>query len=247
MSCLKPSPPVCGTNCGCPDHFGCPPCVCPDFQIKRHDTRPPFKVPITDENGDPMDLTGLVVEASMWAKAKLKTAITDVDTSLSLADNIGFDQILVDDIIVTCRARSPEYMLVTGFDETNKTVTVQRGYQGTTADSWKKGTGLNIFRFMGAPAAAEMVYEDVTNVDGTVTKDVLQDSFLMYEWKPNDTCAPGCFWFEFKLLKLLDDPPTPSVTTVCDMGEGVEWVRRYPVCGEYLIKICDSPTAEAAV
>lgn len=244
MNCLSTSPPICSANAGCPDKFGCPPGICPDFQIKRHDTRPSFKVSVTDEVGDPMDLTSLVLEASMWAKAKLKKDITSIATGIELADNIGFDQILVDDIIIPDRVRSPEYMRVTGFDETNKIVNIERGYDGTAADAWKKGTGLRIFRFKNAPAATEMVVENVTQVDGTILEDQITDSYLVYEWQPTDTCVPGCFWLEFKLIKMLDDPISISVTP-CTLGDGVEWVRRYPVCGEYLIKICDSPTAEA--
>jgi len=38
--------------------------------------------------------------------------------------------------------------------------------------------------------------------------------------------------------------PTPSEVG-CDIGSGVEWVRRFPSDGEgFLIKIVDSPTAE---
>jgi hypothetical protein len=239
MSCLKISPPGCGTSNLCGE---CPPC--PDFQIKRHDTKPPFKASVEDEKGDPFDLTDLVLEASMWTNAKLKKDILAADTELQLVDNIGFDQIMAGDIMVADRVRSPEYMLITGFDETNKIIFVDRGFDGTTPDNWKKGTKLKIFRFMNSPATTEMVYEDVLQVDGTTLEDQLIESFLVYEWNPQDTCVPGCFWLEFKLLKLTTDP-TPSVTpVVCSIGDGVEWVRRFPTCGEYLIKICDSPTAE---
>lgn len=236
MSCLRTSPPGCGTNNNCGD---CPPC--PDFQIKRHDTMPPFKVAVEDENG-PIDLTDLVLEANMWVNAKLKKDILAIDTELQFADNIGFDHILVNDIIVADRVRSPEYMLITGFDEIDKIVQVQRAYNGTTAQPWKKGTKLKVFRFINAPATTEMVFEDTLNVDGTTTND-LSESLLVYEWQPNDTCVPGCFSFEFKLMKT--GGTIPSVTPVCSIGDNVEWVRRFPVCGEFLIKICDSPTAEA--
>lgn len=244
MSCLRTTNTGCGTSSNCVDKFGCPPGVCPDFEIKRHDTKPVLKVEVTDENNDPMDLTDLILEASMWAKAKLKAEIDGTDTSIQLADNIGFEQILVDDIIVPVRVRSPEYMLVTGFDEANKTITVERGHLGTTPDTWIKGTELRIFRFLNSPATTEMVLQDVLQVDGTTEEDVVTASYLIYEWSANDTCVPGCFWLEFKLLKMSDDASAPSVTPVCTSGVGVEWVRRYPACGEYLIKICDSPSAE---
>ena len=245
MSCLHVSPPNCGVPPGCPDQWGCPPGRCPDFQIKRHDIKPSFKVSVEDdETGDPMDLTGLVLEANMWLCTKFKANVADSDTSFQLADNKGFNQILEGDVIVTDRIRNPEQMLVTGFDEDNKLIQVQRGYNGTVASNWKKGAGMRIFRILNASAATEMKYEDVTQPDGCVLQNQLAESFLVYEWSPNDTCVPGCFWFEFKLLKMGTEP-TISVTPVCTMGDGVEWVRRYPACGEYLIKICDSPTSEA--
>lgn len=244
MSCLTVSPPNCGQPAGCPDNMGCPPGVCPDFQIKRHDTIPPFKVPVEDDAG-PMDLTGLVLEANMWVCAKLKTAITEIDTTLQFADNKGFDQILVNDIIIPDRVRSTEQMRVIGFDEDLKIVEVERGYNGTTPSVWKKSTGLRVFRILNATAATEMIYEDISQVDGCVLQNQLVESLLIYEWNANDTCVPGCFWFEFKLMKMLVGPIViPSFTPLCSSGIGVEWVRRFPVCGEFLIKICNSPTAE---
>jgi hypothetical protein len=193
-------------GCGpasCPDKFGCPPNVCPDFIIRRHDTRPAFKVSVEDCDG-PMDFRGLIVEANMWALAKLKANLDDTTDYFRLADDIGFEQIMVGDIIFMDRVRLPERMLVTGFDEHNKLVKVQRGYHGTTPGFWEKGTVMRIFRILGAPAEAEMVYEDIKNVDGTTDKDQLTASYLVYEWQPEDTCLPGCYWLEFKVLKMID-------------------------------------------
>ncbi|WP_248532327.1 hypothetical protein, partial [Erwinia amylovora] len=58
-----------------------------------------------------------------------------------------------------------------------------------------------------------MVYQDVIQVDGT-TKNELTDSFIVYEWGPNDTCLAGCYFIEFKLLKMVEVPDvdTPSTT-----------------------------------
>ncbi len=140
----------------------------------------------------------------MWALAKLRDNLTEVADYFQLADNIGFEQIMVGDIIVMERARLPERMLVVAFDETNKVVKVQRGYHGTTPSAWKKGTTMRIFRVMNAPAESELVFQDITDVDGTVTKDVLTESYLVYEWQPEDTCLPGCYWLEFKVLKMID-------------------------------------------
>ena len=193
----------CRSQDSCVSKDGCPTNVCPDFVIRRHDTRPPLKVAVEDCEGA-MDLQGLVIEVNMWALGKLKCAITDSETYFPLADNIGFNQIMMGDIIVMDRVRLPERMLVTGFDEANSLVRVQRGYHGTTPSAWKKGDKLRIFRVLNAPAETELSFEDTTEVDGTVTKDVLQEASLIYEWQPEDTCLPGCYWLEFKILKMID-------------------------------------------
>ena len=257
----------CGSSSGCTDEFGCVEGVCPDFTIRRHDTKPDFRVSVEDCDG-PMDLTDLVLEVNMWAKAKLKAAITDTDTYFALADGIGFQQIMVGDIIVMDRVRLPERMLVTGFDETNKLVQVTRGYQGTTEGAYKKGTSLRIIRIIDSSAQTEMVLDDVIQTDGTTAKDQLVESFFIYSFGPNDTCLPGCYWLEFKLMKMEDvvvsgssvsimatsdasiiptftDPSLTPTDFGCKLGDGVEWMRRYPTVGEgFLIQIVDSPTVE---
>lgn len=192
----------CQDQSECIDKFGCPD-QCPDFIIRRHDTKPPLKVSIEDCNG-PMDFRGLVIEVNMWALAKLKSNILEDDEYFRLADDIGFEQVMVGDIIVMERVRLPERMLVVAFDEHNKLIKVQRGYHGTTPGVWKKGTVMRIFRILSAPAEAELVFDDITNVDGTTEKDKLTESFLVYEWQPEDTCLPGCYWLEFKVLKMID-------------------------------------------
>lgn len=247
---------------GCVDEYGCGG-RCPDFTLRRHDTKPAFKVKIEDCDG-PMDLTDLVLEATMWAKAKLKKTITPNDTYFSLADNIGFNQIMVGDIIIMDQIRLPEKMLVIAFDEVNKLVEVQRGYHGTSIQTWKRGTSLKIMKFIGATAQTEMLYQDLLQIDGTTASNVLTDSFFIYEWGPNDTCLPGCYYIEFKLLKMSEESEevdilsltpsvipsfTPSNASVadfgCGLGMGVEWVRRFPVDSEgFLIRITDSPSAE---
>jgi hypothetical protein len=196
---------------GCPDEFGCTG-ACPDFVIRRHDTKPAFKVLMEDCDG-PMDLTGLVVEASMWAKGKLKSALTIEDNYFSLADNIGFNQIMIGDIIIMDQIRLPEHMLVVGFDENDRLVEVQRGYHGTAIQKYKRGTPFKIMKFMNAVAQTEMIYQDVLEINGTTTSDVLMDSFFVYEWGPNDTCLPGCYYMEFKLIKLTDTIIPPVVDT----------------------------------
>jgi hypothetical protein len=190
-------------NCGPTSCGPCPTDRCPDFTIRRHDTRPEFKVAVQDCDG-PLDIQGLVVEVNMWTVAKLKKSITATDTYFSLADNGSFDQIMEGDVVVMNRARNPEYMLVTGFDEDNKLVQVERGYRATTPSSWKKGNGMRIFRIMNAPAQTETHFEDIKEPDGSVEENTLIASFLVYQWSPQDTCLPGCYWLEFKIIKMQD-------------------------------------------
>jgi hypothetical protein len=244
----------------CSNVWGCGTNDSYDFCIKRHDTKPEFKVSIEDCDG-PFDLSdeSLVAEVNMWAEGKLRRAIEKDDTYFQLADNIGFDQIMIGDIIVMEQVRAPEHMLVTNFDEANYYVQVQRAYNGTLSRSWPKGTGIKIFRIMSAPAEIEMVYEDVVQVDGTTAKNQLMQSFLVYEWSDNDTCLPGCYWLEFKLLKMLlagnatirmqqsEVVPswTPTVDYKCDKGSGIEWVRRFPYNKKgFFVNVIDSPTSE---
>jgi len=254
----------------CPDQYGCVSGVCPDFVIRRHDTKPQFKVKVEDCDG-PLDLANLVVEASMWAKAKLKTAMDDNDTVLAFADNIGFGQVMIGDILLMDQGRLPEKMLVVSFDEVNRLIHVQRGYHGTPIQTWKRGSSLRILKFTNATANGEMLYQDIVELDGTINKDVLIDSFLVYDWHTADTCLPGCYYIEFKLMKMTpvslhmqsivpsDQIPSnlvpsnvvpsftdPSLTPSdlsCGISPTIEWIRRFPVDTEgFLIKINDSPT-----
>lgn len=251
---------VCSPGSSCVDAFGCNGLPV-DFGIKRHDTMPDFKVKVIDCDDTPLDLTSLILEASMWARAKLKKDLQTADTYFALADNIGFEQCKIGDIIVMDRVRAPEQILITGFDELNKLIRVQRGYNGSLISGYKKGTVLRIFRVLNAVAATEMDKEDVPQIDGTTQKDVLVESRLTYSWMAQDTCLPGCYYFEFKLLKM--SPTLHSASSLmmfssvpsfisytsdqmgCDLGSGVQWVRRFPQNGEgYVVKIFDSPTSE---
>lgn len=259
MACLSNS------SCGnaCLDNFGCPSGVNPDFVIRRHDTKPPLEIIVRDCDGA-IDLTDTVLEVSMWAKAKLKQSVSKTDTYFALADNIGFSQALVDDIIVVNQIRNPEQMLITGFDEQNKFIRVQRGYNGSPISAYSKGQAIKIFRVLNGVGETEMTLMDVLQVDGTTEEDVLTESKLVYEWKATDTCVPGCFWFEFKLLKMAAPTSmsmlstaasiTPSFSSFtpsesgCTLGVGVEWARRFPTESEgFLVKIVDSPTSELLV
>ena len=220
------------TTSGCPDSTGCPDNVASDFCIKRNNTNPPFRMDYQDCDG-PVDLlTGnYVLQVNIWIKAKLKKAIDDVETVISFADNIGFELIKENNVILMDRARSPEKMLITGFDEENKTITVTRGYDGTSSQSWSKGSGLRVFRVIDADGEIESVLEDVEQEDGTVLKDQLTHTFLKYLWGDETTSLAGCYWLEFKLTELNEDmTDIISVIRLPSEGEG------------YLIRIIDSPT-----
>ena len=248
----------------CYDKFGCPEGVCVDFLIKRFDTKPLLEF-LAKDCSEWMDLTDCVLEVSMWANAKLKKAIGQDDDYFAFADDIGFYQVFSNDILVFGdNARSVEYALVTGIDEENKLIQVQRGYQGTTKLSHKKGAPLKIFRFINSTGITQMSYKDIENLDGSIDEDVLVESKLIYEWQSQDTILPGCYWLELKLLKmkesstltstsfLNDDDIIPSFSFITPsslgfdgLGENVEWARRFPIDREgFLIKIQDSPNSE---
>jgi len=221
--------------------------TCYDFIIKRHDAIPEFKLEITDCD-EPINLTNLISEASMWSCAKLKSNITDDQTTIQFADNIGFDQILINTIIQVGLGRNFERMNVIGFDEEKKEIYVERGYKSTTPFPWKKGASLRLLRFLNNPAITEMTFEDIANTDGTISKNQLVHSFLIYRWNPEDTCLAGSFFFEFKLLKMFDlgtsQPPIPSYSP-CDWGHGVQWTRSFPIDKDgFVIQVYNSPTGE---
>jgi hypothetical protein len=232
----------------CPSSDNCN--ECPEFTIKQHDTRPVFKVDVSDCD-QPIDLTDLVIEASMWTGSKLKTAITGASTTISFADNIGFEQINTDTIIQIGNGRLFERMLIEKINEESKTVDVFRGQLNTGSYNWKKGTKIKLLRFLNNHAVGEMEYQDIENLDSTVTKDQLVRSTLIYEFKPGNTCMAGCYVIEFKIMKmnydlLSSDPVLISqIDYHCDNGAYVEWVRRFPSDREgFNIEVFGSPTAE---
>lgn len=221
-----------GVGCG-QSVSGCANSDCesaPDFCIKRGDTRPVFKVSVEDCDGV-VDLTdeNLVLEASMWFKARLKSSMTSSSSEVSFADNLGFNQVSVGDVITTDRTRNPEKMLVLSIDEGSKTIVVQRGYESTSPDDWSKGTGLRIFRFADQPAEIQSVFEERENLDGTIVEE-LSDTFMAFSWDVAHTSMPGCYWLEFKL-------------TMMD-GASISWVKRTPSSKEgFVIRIVDSPSS----
>lgn len=215
----------CGGSGDCPS----PPDIC----LKRHDTNPPFRVSMSGCDG-PVDLTDgdYVIEASMWFDAKLKASVESSTASIAFADGVGFDSVAVGDVVVTSKSRNPEKMLVTGVDESARTVQVSRGHAGTAAQGWDKGTPLKVFRFADQPANAESVMDTIEEMDGS-SSEVLSDTVLSYVWAPGQTSMPGCYWLEFKILKMADE-------------SSVEWVQRIPLSSDgFMIRIVDSPTSPA--
>ena len=221
----------CGsTSDGCGGSGSCP--APPDFCIKRNDTRPAFRVAMSDCDG-PIDLTedGIVVEASMWFDAKLKSSLTPSSSSLRFADDVGFESVKVGDVIVTSRVRSPEKMLVTQINEVTHEIAVTRGHDSTAPQPWDKGASVKVFRFQDEPASVESVIETVESIDGSSSEE-LSDTLLVFNWTADKTDMPGCYWFEFKVLKLLPD------------STEADWVKRVPLSPVgYMVNIVDSPTS----
>jgi hypothetical protein len=254
VNCRYLSNSLTSTNCGCNTTIA----EMPIYVAKQHSTYPPFKVDVTDCNGEPYDLKDLVVEAAMWTNARLKTAITITDDLIRFADNVGYNSVGPSSILHVSNGRDFERMTIVGFDDVNKVIQVNRGACDTTIRPWTKGTTVKILRFFNSPASSELTYHNRENVDGTVTQNVLQRSTLIYEWKPEDVCFVGKYYFEFKVLKMAIlnnlnafDISTISITPIseinyhCELGLGVEWARRFPNDKEgFVIEVTSSPTAE---
>lgn len=218
----------CSQSSDCASFDGCPEGIRPDFCIKRNDTSPSFKISVEDCDGVVEFGENYILEVNIWAKAKLKKSIDDSETEIIFADNIGFNQIKENDVILVNRARNPEKMLITGFNEEEKKVIVSRGYD-STPQNWPKGSDLTIFRAINVEGTIESVYEDFEKVDGTTETQLVQ-TFLVYKFTEETSSLAGCYWLEFKLTEL-------------DENSDVVSTKRFPLEGEgFLIKITNSPT-----
>jgi len=226
---------------------------CPIFTIKQHSTYPALKIQVFDCQDSPYDMKDLIVEASMWSVAKLKFDIDVNDDLIQFADNIGYNTVGTSSIIHVSNGRDFERMQIIGFDDVNKIIQVSRGACDTSVRPWKKGSAVKIIRFLNNPAEAELVYENVEQIDGAIIENQLTKSFLVYNWKPEDVCFAGKYFFEFKVLKMnlftnLSNEGIISVQELnyhCGLGIGVEWARRFPVESEgFVIEVLASPTAE---
>lgn len=226
---------ILGTSCQqstCINQYStCPDGVSPILCLKRYETRPSLKVSIEDCEGA-MDLSegDFVLEVNMWFNTKLKHDIDEDQLEISFADNIGFYQVAENDFILIDHPRTPEYLLVKSFNETEKTIQVERSQKGTVAGSWKKGSSLKVFRVMQEDAEVELVYEDVVKEDGSSINE-LTDTVFVFNWTVNSTMLSGCFWLEYTLAKVnLED-------------SSIEWTRKFPSNNEgFLIKINESST-----
>lgn len=227
--------------------------ACSDFKTKQYSTYPPLKIQVFDCDDAPYDMKDLVIEASMWSTAKLKFDINSSDDLIQFADNIGYNTVGTNSILHLSTGRDFERMAISGFDDVNKIIQVERSVCSTYARSWKKGTPIKILRFFNKPAEAELVYDDEEQLDGTIIENKLVKSFLVYNWNPEDVCLPGKYFFEFKVLKMLltTNLSNDNVISVndlnyhCSLGTGVEWARRFPVEKDgFIIEILQSPTAE---
>jgi hypothetical protein len=108
---------------------------------------------------------------------------------------------------------------------------VTRGLGGALPQPWDKGASVKVFRFQDEPASVESVIETVESIDGSSSEE-LSDTLLVFNWTADKTDMPGCYWFEFKVLKLLPD------------STEAEWVKRVPLSPVgYMVNIVDSPTS----
>lgn len=172
------------------------------FSIKKNDTRPSFRVSVEDCEDFDWEDENLVLKYNMWFKAKLKNDIIKTDNVIYFADNLGFDKIIENDIIFLETNRRQEQMLVLGIDESNKSIQVQRSYNSTSEEDWKKGSDLKIFRVLEQDAEIEVLLEDVTQTDGTILENQISDVFFVVNWDVDSTKTSGCYFLEFKLKKI---------------------------------------------
>lgn len=190
-----------------------------DFVIKRNSTQPSIRLKIYDCDMSPIDLTNKEITANMWANAKLKKDISDTDIEILLADNIGINTVVPEDILLLKSSSNHELVQVT--EILDNIITVDRGYFDTTAINWKKGTNIKIIKIMNSSATYDMVREDVIKLNGTVEQNVLVESYLVYNWFLDDTRVPGEYYFEFKVLEKDENDEIISSRKYPEEKEGI--------------------------
>jgi hypothetical protein len=190
-----------------------------DFIIKRNSTQPSVRLKIYDCDRSPIDLTGKEITTSMWADAKLKKDIDESEFEILLADNIGLNSVIPDDVILIKNNSSHELMQVSTIVDNR--IMVTRGYFSTTPNSWKKGANIKIIKIMNSSATYDLVREDVIKLNGTVEKNVLVESYLVYNWFLDDTRVPGDYYLEFKVIERNENDEIISSRKYPEEKEGI--------------------------
>lgn len=201
----------------------------PAICIKRYDTHPSLRIAIEEceENIDFSD-ESLVLTYNMWSNSKLKNSIEPTDDYISLADNINYNQCGVSDKILIYNSRNVEIVNILEFNEENKSIKIERAQDGTSAQNWKKGDSIKIFRKVDGEATIEVVTEDVLQTDGTTLENQIVENIFVANWDETATSISGCYWLEFKLSKINE-------------SNNVEWTRRFPANQEgFFIRIVES-------
>jgi len=190
-----------------------------DFVIKRNSTQPSVRLKIYDCDMSPIDLTGKEITVNMWSNAKLKKNISESDMEISFADNTGLNTVVPDDVLLF---KSPsDHELVQVSEIVDNTIVVTRGYFDTTPNIWKKGTNIKIIKIANSSATYDLVREDVMKINGTVEKNVLVESYLVYNWFVDDTRVPGQYYFEFKVVERNESDETTSSRKYPEEKEGI--------------------------
>jgi hypothetical protein len=190
-----------------------------DFIIKRNSTQPSVRLKIYDCDRSPIDLTGKEITVSMWADAKLKKDIDESEFEILLADNVGLNSVVPDDVILFKNSSNHELMQVSTI--VDNSVMVTRGYFSTTPISWKKGSNIKIIKIMNSSATYDLVREDVIKLNGTVEQNVMVESYLVYNWFVDDTRVPGEYYLEFKVIEKNESDEIISSRKYPEEKEGI--------------------------
>lgn len=190
-----------------------------DLIIKRNSTQPSVRYKIYDCDRSPIDLNGKEITASMWSNARLKKDIDETDFEIVFLDNKGLLTVVPDDILLFKSSSNHELMQVSSI--VNNTIMVTRGYFDTTPNIWKKGSSVKIIKIMNSSATYDLVKEDVMKLNGTVEKNVLVESYLVYNWFIDDTRVPGEYYFEFKVIEKNEEDEIISSRKYPEEKEGI--------------------------
>ena len=156
-----------------------------DHIIKRGDTVPAFIVPLSASDKEDLEELALPlgVRVYLWFQSRLSAAISSIDSSISLLDNVGFDCVVVGDLVLFLDGSGGvnELARVTAIDVDNHTLTLSRGIDGGVRDH-EAQIPLNIFR----------IYRGVGEIN-------LREGTLTYYWTTSGTQTAGEYYFEFEV------------------------------------------------